>query len=228
MVQVLNNSAAENTSAHKPITVALVEDNHNTRASLADLINSSPNYTCVAALADGETACSVLPELAPDAILMDIQLPQMSGIECIERLHELGVQSPVIVLSVYEDYETIFQSIVAGAVGYVLKNTPSVRLLEAIRDVHEGGSPMSSQIARKVIKAFQAMGAAAKETDNLTQREHEILRLVADGYTDKQIAEKLFISFETVRKHVKNMYKKLQVRSRSQATALYRRNFPAT
>jgi DNA-binding NarL/FixJ family response regulator len=210
-----------------PITVALVEDNVDTRLSLTDLINSSGECACVAAFADGETACETLPKLSPDVVLMDIQLPQMSGIECIERLHELGVASPIIMLSVYEDYDTIFHSLVAGAVGYVLKNTNSERLLEAIQDVHEGGSPMPSQIARKVITAFQAMGAAPKETDNLTQRENEILRLVAEGYTDKQIAEMLFVSFETVRKHVKNMYKKLQVRSRSQATALYRRNFPA-
>jgi DNA-binding NarL/FixJ family response regulator len=209
------------------ITVALVEDNHDIRTSLVNLIDSADGFRCVADFADGERACAVLPQIHVDVILMDIQLPQMSGIDCIQTLHAQGVAAPIMMLSVYEDYDNIFQSLVAGAVGYVLKNAPSVKLLEAIREVHEGGSAMSSQIARKVIRAFQAMSAVPKETDALSHRETEILGLIAEGHSDKHIAELLFVSFQTVRKHVANIYKKLQICSRNEATALYRKNFPA-
>jgi DNA-binding NarL/FixJ family response regulator len=225
MTDVANDSPPSPMPA--TVHVVIVEDNHDIRESLAALIDDSEGFVCSGAFASAEAALEGIASVTVDVVLMDIQLPQMSGIECISHLQAMGMNAPIMILSIYDDYDTIFQSLVAGAVGYVLKNTPPERLVEAIGDVIQGGSPMSSQIARKVIKAFQTLGAAPKETDNLSHREVEILRFIADGYSDKQIADKIFLSFQTVRKHVANIYKKLHVRSRTQATATYRRNFPS-
>jgi DNA-binding NarL/FixJ family response regulator len=152
---------------------------------------------------------------------MDIHLPKMSGIECVSLLKEKHPHMQFMMLTVYEDDDNVFRSIVAGATGYVLKKTPPSELLEAIRDLHSGGSPMSDRIARKVVQAFQQMGKSSKETDNLSDRENEVLSFVVKGYHDKEIAEKLFLSSETVRTHLRNIYKKLNVRSRTEAAMLY-------
>jgi DNA-binding NarL/FixJ family response regulator len=203
------------------IKVAIVEDNDEIREGLAVLINGSAGYRCVATYLDAERALAQIPVLQPDVVLMDIQLPKMSGIECVEKLKELHPDLQIMMLTIYEDDDNVFKSIVAGASGYVLKKTPPSELLEAISDLHNGGSPMSDRIARKVVQAFQQMGKSSKEIENLTQRESEILSYIAKGYQDKEIAEKFFLSSETVRTHLRNIYKKLHVRSRTEAAMLY-------
>jgi DNA-binding NarL/FixJ family response regulator len=199
------------------INVAIVEDEENVREGLAALINGSEGYRCVLTYPSAEKALPEILEKKPSVVLMDLHLPGMSGIECIRRLKARQPDLPVMVLTVYEDDDKIFESLRAGASGYLLKKTPPAKLLEAILDLHNGGSPMSSCIARKVVQTFQAMGPSAKETENLSKREHEILEYLAKGYRYKEIADALFISIETVRTHLRNIYEKLHVRSRSEA-----------
>ena len=153
----------------------------------------------------------------PDVVLMDINLPRMSGIECTRRLKERQPDVPIMMLTIYEDDEKIFDSLTAGASGYLLKKTPPAKLLDAILELHNGGSPMSSRIARKVVETFRALGTSSKEIENLSKRESEILSHLAKGYRYKEIADTLFISIETVRTHIRNIYEKLHVRSRSEA-----------
>jgi len=204
-----------------PIKVSIVEDNDQIREGLSALINGSTGFQCVATYPTAEKALKYLPAHKPDVVLMDILLPGMSGIECVRELKKLLPNLQLMMLTIYEDDDNVFKSIVAGASGYVLKKTPPSELLEAITDLHNGGSPMSDRIARKVVLAFQQMGKSSEETENLTQRESEILSYVAKGYHDKEIAEKLFLSSETVRTHLRNIYKKLHVRSRTEATLKY-------
>jgi DNA-binding NarL/FixJ family response regulator len=200
-----------------PITVAIVEDNDKIREGLSALINGSQAFSCVATYANAEDALIFLPNKKPDVVLMDIGLPKMSGIECVEELRERAPGIQVMMLTVYEDDERIFKSLVAGASGYILKNTMPAELFEAIKEIHNGGSPMSNLIARKVVQTFQQMGRSSKELENLSEREKEILSYVAKGYHDKEVADKFFISSETVRKHLRNIYQKLHVRSRTEA-----------
>jgi len=188
---------------------------------LSVLISGSAGFQCVATYPTAENALKYLPAHKPDVVLMDIQLPGMSGIECVRDLKKLLPDLQIMMLTVYEDDDNVFKSILAGASGYVLKKTPPSELLEAISDLHNGGSPMSDRIARKVVQAFQQMGKSSRETENLTQRESEILSYVAKGFQDKEIAEKFFLSSETVRTHLRNIYKKLHVRSRTEATLKY-------
>ena len=201
----------------KPITVAIVEDDEEILGGLESLISRSRGFRCLATCSSAESALDELPGLKPNVVLMDINLPRMSGIECVRRMKAQLPEVQVIMQTVYEDYETIFQSLAAGAVGYLLKKTPPEKLLEAIRDVHNGGSPMSSQIARKVVHTFLQTGTSPKETENLTKREHEILTYLSKGYRYKEIADVLYISVETVRTHLRNIYEKLHVRSRTEA-----------
>jgi DNA-binding NarL/FixJ family response regulator len=204
-----------------PIKVSIVEDNDQIREGLSVLINGSTGFQCVATYPTAENALKYLPAHRPDVVLMDIQLPGMSGIECVRELKRILPELQIMMLTIYEDDDNVFKSIVAGASGYVLKKTPPSELLDAISDLHNGGSPMSDRIARKVVQAFQQMGKSSRETENLTQREYEILSYVAKGYQDKEIAEKFFLSSETVRTHLRNIYKKLNVRSRTEATLKY-------
>jgi DNA-binding NarL/FixJ family response regulator len=204
-----------------PIKVSIVEDNDQIREGLSVLINGSTGFQCVATYPTAENALKYLPAHKPDVVLMDIQLPGMSGIECVRELRGRLPDLQIMMLTVYEDDDNVFKSILAGANGYVLKKVPPSELLEAISDLHNGGSPMSDRIARKVVQAFQQMGKSSEETENLTQRESEILSYVAKGFQDKEVAEKLFLSFETVRTHLRNIYKKLHVRSRTEATLKY-------
>ena len=204
-----------------PIKVSIVDDNDEIREGLSVLISGSAGFQCVATYTTAENALKYLPAHKPDVVLMDIQLPGMSGIECVRDLKKLLPDLQIMMLTVYEDDDNVFKSILAGASGYVLKKTPPSELLEAISDLHNGGSPMSDRIARKVVQAFQQMGKSSRETENLTQRESEILSYVAKGFQDKEIAEKFFLSSETVRTHLRNIYKKLHVRSRTEATLKY-------
>jgi len=203
------------------IKVAIVEDNEKIREGLAVLIGGSEGFYCSATYETAEEALRGIPSLNPDVVLMDIHLPKMSGIECVEKLKEKSPDLQVMMLTVYEDDEKVFKSILAGATGYILKRTPPAELLEAIRELHEGGSPMSDQIARKVVQAFQEMGRSSKETENLSDREMEILSYLAKGYHDKEIADKFFLSVKTVRTHLRNIYQKLHVRSRTEAVLKY-------
>ena len=204
-----------------PIKVSIVDDNDEIREGLSVLISGSAGFQCVATYPTAENALKYLPAHKPDVVLMDIQLPGMSGIECVRDLKKLLPDLQIMMLTVYEDDDNVFKSILAGASGYVLKKTPPSELLEAISDLHNGGSPMSDRIARKIVQAFQQMGKSSRETENLTQRESEILSYVAKGFQDKEIAEKFFLSSETVRTHLRNIYKKLHVRSRTEATLKY-------
>jgi DNA-binding NarL/FixJ family response regulator len=181
------------------------------------LFNGSEGFRCVHTYSSAEKALPDIVKNKPDVVLMDINLPGISGIECTRQLkaHQPGL--PIMVLTVYDDDEKIFESLKAGASGYLLKKTPPAKILEAIAELHNGGSPMSSRIARKVVQTFHAIGTSSEETENLSKREHEILIYLAKGYRYKEIAEALFISIETVRTHLRNIYEKLHVRSRSEA-----------
>jgi DNA-binding NarL/FixJ family response regulator len=199
-----------------PVRVALVEDDRTVREGLQILLNGSPGFTCLATYSNGEDAVAGLPVVNPDVVLMDINLPGISGIECIIRLKELNLPILFIMLTVFENTDAIFQSLSAGAAGYLLKQTPPAKLLEAIQDVYRGGSPMSGEIARKVVRSFQR--TPEPETSiGLTEREKEILSYLIKGYFYKEIAAELFIGVETVRTHIRHIYEKLQVRTRSEA-----------
>jgi len=200
-----------------PINISIVEDTKDIREGLCALINGSEGFSCKSSFSNAESALKDLIDDKPDVVLMDIGLPGMSGIECIRKLKAKKPELQIIMLTVYEDDDHIFKALVAGASGYLLKKTPPAKLLEAIQDVFNGGSPMSSQIARKVISAFQSINKSSVETENLSSREQEILSFLAKGFRYKEIAEKLFISIETVRTHLRNIYEKLQVHSRTEA-----------
>ena len=199
------------------IDVAIVEDEDDVREALGVLINGSEGFRCVQRYPSAEKALPAMLRNKPDVVLMDINLPGMSGIECIRQLKAHQPALPIMVLTVYDDDDKIFESLRAGASGYLLKKTPPAKLLEAILELHGGGSPMSAGTARRVVQSFQSMGPSTKETENLSNREHEILFYLAKGYQYKEIADAMFISFETVRTHLRNIYQKLHVRSRSEA-----------
>ncbi len=200
------------------IQVAVIEDQKETRKMLAVLINDSEGYECVATFENAEDAISRLPQLRPDIVLVDIHLPGLSGTDCVRRLKGDCPGTHFIMCTSLEDPDNIFKALQAGATGYLTKSTPPAKILEAIADAHNGGSPMSSQIARKVITFFQQkQEKISKELDKLSARELEILDYLAKGYRYKEIAALLFINIETVRKHIHNIYDKLQVNSRTDA-----------
>lgn len=210
------------------IRVALVEDDSQVRAGLRLLIGNSRTCACVAAFGSAEEALARLPSLDADVVLMDIQLPGLSGIECIAKLklRQPGIQ--ILMLTVFEDHDQIFESLAAGASGYLLKQTPPDKLLEAIEELHRGGSPMSTQIARRVVEVFQQAGPSAEATAELSPREKDIIARLAKGYLYKEIASQLGISIETVRTHIHNTYEKLHVRSRTEAVMkVYGRKTPS-
>jgi DNA-binding NarL/FixJ family response regulator len=200
-----------------PITVAIVEDNRGTREGLVELLGRAPNLQCVGAYGSGEDAVRELPARQPKVVLMDINLPGMSGVECVARLKECLPQSLVLMLTTYEESDLIFASLRAGASGYLLKNMHPAELTQAVEQVHSGGAPMSMQIARKVVNHFQQIKQPASEMEKLTKRELEILTLLAKGYLYKEIGEHLGITLSTVRAHLHTIYEKLHVQSRTQA-----------
>jgi DNA-binding NarL/FixJ family response regulator len=198
------------------ITVVIVEDIKEIREGLQLLINSSDGYSCVQTYASGEEAVEGLPAIGPDVVLMDINLPGINGTEAVRKLKPQCPGTQFIMSTVYEDDENIFESLKAGASGYLLKKTDPAKILDSINEVYQGGSPMSSQIARKVIASFQQK-KSIEDTDGLTQREKETLKLLAKGLRYKEIASELKIGMETVRTHVRRIYEKLQVQSRVEA-----------
>ncbi len=203
------------------IKVAIVEDNDAIREGLKILIGGTNDYSCSAAFPGCEPMLKNLKKLDPDVLLMDIGLPGMSGIEGIRKAKSIIPELTILVLTVYEENDLIFDALCAGACGYLVKKTPPSKLLEAIREAYDGGSPMSANIARKVIDFFQNKKPHSQSTDSstLTSREKEILARLVEGNSFKTIAESLFISIETVRFHFRNIYKKLHVHSQSEAVA---------
>jgi DNA-binding NarL/FixJ family response regulator len=203
------------------ITVSIVEDDAPARGILTDWIRSTAGFRCVGAHESAEAALTTLPQENPSVVLMDINMPGINGIECVRRLKPQMMQTQFVMLTVYEDPDHIFKALSSGASGYLLKRTPRAELFAAIRDVYAGGSPMSSNIARKIVQSFQRFNASPAETDNLSPREREVLELLARGYLYKEISEGLHISVPTVNTHIRRIYEKLHVRSRSQAIAKY-------
>jgi len=201
------------------IRVSIVEDNHRVRGSLARLIELSDGFECVSEHASGEDALKALPKLRPEVVLMDINLPGINGVECVRQLKPQLPDTQVMMLTVYENTDLIFQALSAGATGYLLKQTPPAELLAAVREVHGGGSPMTGHIARKVVASFQQAGNSAKEFENLTPREKEVLDYLSKGFLYKEIAEAMSISYDTVHTHIRKIYEKLHVRSRTEAVA---------
>lgn len=201
------------------IAVSIVEDDPSARSIFVSWINRAEGFRCLSEHGSAESAIATLSEERPDVVLTDINLPGLNGVECVRRLKPVLPQTQFVMLTVYEDADHIFQALAAGASGYLLKQVPRAELLEALNDVHRGGSPMTSKIARKVVQAFQAPNAAAAELAELSPREQELLDLLARGYLYKEIAESMKISVGTVNTYIRRIYEKLHVRSRSQAVA---------
>ena len=203
------------------ITVSIVEDNEPVRNTLARLIDRAEGFKCLSQHANAEAALEVLPQEKPHVVLMDINLPGINGVACVRQLKQIAPEIQVIMLTVYEDTENIFNALMAGATGYMLKRTPRAELLAAIKDVHRGGSPMTMHIARKVVQSFQQTAATANPAENLSDREQQVLDLLSHGLIYKEIAEKLGISYETVHTYIRRIYEKLQVRTRTEAVAKF-------
>jgi DNA-binding NarL/FixJ family response regulator len=198
------------------IKVIIVEDDQAVREGLQMLINGSDGYLCIAACASAEEALGIISKQQPQVVLMDINLPGMNGIECVVCIKGSHPEIQVMMLTVFDNTEEIYKSLAAGATGYLLKKTPPAKLLEAITELVNGGSPMSGEIARKVVQTFLKPSLKQIPEANLTPREEEILSYLAKGYLYKEIANALFINIETVRTHIHKIYQKLQVRTRTE------------
>jgi DNA-binding NarL/FixJ family response regulator len=199
------------------IGVIIVEDDQEIREWVCSVIRSDESLECLAVFSDAESCIQAYDQFSPEVVIMDINLPGMSGIECIKRIKPLKPEVQMFVFTVFEDDDHVFDALCSGAAGYILKNTTAHQMIEAVHDVCRGGSPMSSSIARKVINSFQRSNPGQAEYNKLSGRERELLDLLARGYRYKEIAIKLFISVETVRTHIRNIYDKLQVQSRTEA-----------
>lgn len=209
----------------KEIRVCIVDDNPDLRSALEEILRMSDDYRCIGTMSDAKEAIQKLPLLKPDVVLMDINLgSDESGIDCVKRLKPQIPQTNFMMCTVYEENEKIFEALSAGASGYILKKTAPGKMLEAIKELYEGGAPMSSQIARKVVAAFQVKASAnqnAEQLEDLSNREKEILEQLSKGLMYKEIAAELHISAETVRKHVYHVYEKLHVTNRIEAVNKY-------
>jgi len=199
------------------IKVAIVEDNRGFREKLASYLQEAPGFECVCTCDSAEDALKKIPKLVPDVVLMDINLPNLSGVDCARKLKEICPALPILILTVYEDNDRIFGALKAGASGYLLKRANPADILLAIKDVKQGGAPMSSQIARRVVQSFREVVPNAVLDEKLSQREDEILQQLSKGYSTKEIAERSSISVNTVRTHLQHIYEKLHVRSRMEA-----------
>jgi len=205
------------------IKVAIIEDDDWIRENLASQIRETSGFACVGSYANGEDALTQITKLVPDVVLMDINLPKMNGIECVKKLKILAPSVQILMLTVYEDSDKIFDSLLAGASGYLLKRTPQAEIIDSIADVYRGNSPMTGHIARKVVQYFNQRGSNSKEIEKLSKREHEVLEHLAQGIAYKEIADVLSLSIDTVRMHIKGIYGKLHVHSRGEAVAKYLR-----
>ncbi|HTB83080.1 MAG TPA: response regulator transcription factor [Candidatus Sulfotelmatobacter sp.] len=204
-----------------PIKICIVEDNAQLRESVAQVLNQAPGLRCTSTYGSAEAALHDLPSQKPDVALVDIHLPGMNGIECVAELKLQLPQLQVLMLTRYEQSDMIFDSIRAGASGYLLKHTSAADLVQAVEQVHAGGAPMTMQIARKVINHFQQIRKPASDVEKLTQREQEVLNFLAKGYLYKEIAATLGISINTLRNHLRAIYDKLHVHSRTEATVKF-------
>jgi DNA-binding NarL/FixJ family response regulator len=203
------------------IKVSIIEDDAWIRENLSARIGQAQGFVCSGAYRTGEEAVAQVPAHAPDVILMDINLPKMNGIECVRQLKALIPSAQILMLTVYEDSDKIFNSLLAGASGYLLKRTPQAEILEAIADVHRGNSPMTGHIARKVVQYFNQRGSTDTEMEKLSNREREVLEYLARGSSYKEIAGALTVSIDTIRAHIKGIYGKLHVHSRGEAVARF-------
>ena len=204
-----------------PLQVAIVEDNARVRQALAKIVRNEPDCECVGEFATAEAALAGIAMRPPQVVLMDIDLPGLDGIECTRQLLEKLPATQVLMLTVFQDADSIVAALAAGAVGYLVKPVRAAQLMTALRDVAGGGAPMTSGIARKVVQMFQQGRPAEHEMENLSPREQEVLDLLAQGFLYKEIADQLTVSYATIRTHVERIYQKLRVRSRSQAIAKY-------
>ena len=203
------------------IRVAIVEDDQIVRENLSFLINTTAGFCCVASCASAEEAWQSLPAIYPEVILMDIHLPGQSGIDCVERLRALLPRAQIIMLTIEEDSERVFESLKAGATGYLVKHVSPEEILNAIQEVHNGGAPMSSHIARKVVTTFRQLSPSAEPAARLSPREETVLRLLAKGHRSKEIAEELGVGSGTINTHIRHIYDKLHVRTRAEAVARF-------
>jgi DNA-binding NarL/FixJ family response regulator len=209
-----------------PIRVAIVEDDDRVRGSLAMLVGGTPGLELISSFSDAETAIEYLPKTPPDVVLMDVQLPKQSGIDCVRQLKPLMPRTQIVILTVYQDEECVFDALRAGAVGFLRKDTPPAEILEGIHEAHRGGSPMSSSIARMVVAHFHPQNLKSRPEAqlppvHLSPREEEILRLLVNGYRYKEVADSCSCSIHTVREHLRRIYEKLQVTSSREAVVKY-------
>jgi DNA-binding NarL/FixJ family response regulator len=208
-------------TVRKAIQIAVVDDDESVRSTLAEAVNRFSGCKCVGSYSSGDEALAGIPHAVPDVALMDINMPGMNGIECVSRLKAAHPGIEVIMLTVYQDTDSVLKSLAAGANGFLLKRAGREELLAAIRQVLSGGSPMSSQIARKLVQAFRQPVPSENETSKLSAREQEVLALLAKGFLYKEIAVQLNIGYDTVHNYIRRIYEKLRVRSRGQAVAKY-------
>jgi len=201
------------------LRVAIVEDDPRWRSNLERLLGETEGLECVGSYPSGEAAVADLPRRAPQVVLMDINLPKMSGVECTRQLRALLPEVQIVMLTVYDDSDRIFQALQMGANGYLLKRASADEILQAIQDVHRGGAPMSAYIARKVVQSFLQQPPPTRPDEVLSKRESEVLGYVSRGYSDKEVAEALGLTPATVRSYLKTIYGKLHVHSRTQAIA---------
>lgn len=205
----------------KQITISIVEDIETIRHGVQRAINDTPDLLCISSYRDAETALADLAALSPDLVLMDINLPGMSGIRCMEQLRASCPGMQFMMFTVYEDSEQVFDALAAGANGYLLKTTPHEQVLESLRELYRGGAPMSAHIARKVVGAFRKPVSGGTPANPLSSREQEVLRLLSKGYLYKEIGDRLAISTGTVRQHIHKIYEKLHVANRTEALNKY-------
>lgn len=203
------------------VSLSIVEDKREFRESLARMLNEAPGFRCLHMYGTAEAALPGITAEPPDVVLMDINLPGMSGVECVRRLHVVAPQVRVIMLTVYENTENIYAALKAGATGYLLKRTSPAKLLEAIQDVVDGGAPMSGPIARKVVQSFKEPAPAGAPIENLSAREQEVLDMLARGFLYKEISEQMQLGIGTIKTYVRRIYEKLHVQSRTEAVVKY-------
>ena len=204
-----------------PITVCVVEDDPGLRESISNYIQESAGFECLGAYASAEEALAAIPEVKPSVVVMDINLPRMNGIQCVRQLKQISPALQIMMLTVYENSDRIFEALSAGACGYLLKSTPPEKLLAAIEEIQNGGSPMSSHIARKVVQAFQPARPANKIIEQLAPREQQVLELLAKGSAYKQIAADMNLSMGTIRTYIRRIYEKLHVNCRTEAVVKF-------
>jgi len=203
------------------ISISIVDDEKELRESITTFVDGSPGFRCVSNYSNAAAALAALPKDKPDVVLMDINMVGMDGIECVERLKAASPELQIVMLTVYEDTDKIFKALSAGASGYLLKRSSPAKLLEAIKEVQAGGSPMSSSIARKVVASFRKAAPVAEQQTHLSPREQAVLDCLAKGLTYKQIADQLEISIDTIRTYLRRIYEKFHVQSRTEAVAKY-------